>query len=367
MTASLKPLFLGLTAILLGVGVMLVFSASVSSRPGDPEVAYIAKHLVFLALAAAIGGAASQVSPETWRRLAPYLFLGTVVLLVLVLIPGLGVKVNGARRWFRMAGLSLQPSELAKLTLPLYLATVLEKQRRVGATFRSDLARMLGPLAGVSLLVLVEPDLGTAALLMATGAVVLWSGGWPLRRMLAAAVLASPGLLGLLFLKPYQWQRITGFVDAWTAPHLAPYQIRQSLLTLGVGGWFGQGLGAGWQKLSYLPEANTDFVFSVVGEELGLVGTLSVVAAWIGLYVVGLRLIDERRGDWFARTVGFTWLTMLVFQAALNIAVVTALVPPKGVSHPLISYGGTSLLVSVTILGAFCGLMRPRDGSAVPE
>jgi cell division protein FtsW len=287
--------------------------------------------------------------------------------LVAVLVPGLGAKVNGARRWFRLGGLSFQPSELAKLTLPLYLATRLDAIRSQATTFRSDVIALLGPMGLAAVLVIGEPDLGTAALLVVTSGIVLWTGGWRLSRLAGAGLLASPSLLGLLFLKPYQWARLTGFVDAWTAPERAPYQIKQSLLTLGVGGWFGAGLGQGWQKLSYLPEANTDFVFSVIGEETGLIGTLAVIATWVALYLVGLRLLGSQRPGTFESTLGFTWLTMLVVQAALNIAVVTALVPPKGVSHPLISYGGTSLVVSVTILGAFFGITRSHGELAATE
>jgi cell division protein FtsW len=184
--------------------------------------------------------------------------------------------------------------------------------------------------------------------------------------MALAGLLCSPSLLGLLFLKPYQMQRLTGFVDVWTAPERAPYQIKQSLLTLGVGGWFGEGLGKGWQKLSFLPEANTDFVFSVVGEELGLIGTLGVVGAWLGVYLCGLRILSSKHPRSLASIVGFTWLTMLVSQAALNVCVVTALAPPKGVSHPLLSYGGTSLLVSIVIVGAFLGVTRDDASQASP-
>lgn len=367
MQRNLRSLFLALAVVLLGVGVLMAFSASMTSRPGNSGEIYVLKHIAFLAAAAISGWGASQVSPTAWKRMAPYLFLATVCLLVAVLVPGLGAKVNGARRWFRLGGLSFQPSELAKLTLPLYLATRLDAIRSQATTFRSDVIALLGPMGLAAVLVIGEPDLGTAALLIVTSGIVLWTGGWRLGRMAGAALLASPSLLGLLFLKPYQWARLTGFVDAWTAPDRAPYQIKQSLLTLGVGGWVGAGLGQGWQKLSYLPEANTDFVFAVIGEETGLIGTLAVIAAWVALYLVGLRLLESQRPGAFESTLGFTWLTMLVVQAALNIAVVTALVPPKGVSHPLISYGGTSLLMSVTILGAFFGITRPRSELAVME
>ncbi len=364
MQLTLRQLFLAFVGVLVGVGVLMAFSASMSSRPGDTTTGYILRHLACLVLAIPAAAIASRMTPETWRRIAPWAFFGTCVLLVLVLVPGIGSRINGARRWFRISGLSLQPSELMKLALPPYLAVVLEQQRALKRPFRSDVLRLLVPLAVVAVLAILEPDLGSAVLLVTTGAIVLWAGGWPFKRIATAALLCSPSLLGLLFLKPYQQQRLTGFVDVWTAPERAPYQIKQSLLTLGVGGWFGEGLGKGWQKLSFLPEANTDFVFSVVGEELGLVGTLAVAGAWLGVYLTGLRLLSSKHPRSLASIVGFTWLTMLVAQAALNICVVTALAPPKGVSHPLLSYGGTSLLVSIVIVGAFLGVTRDDSAAA---
>jgi len=365
MQPTVRQLHLAFVGVLVGVGVLMAFSASMSSRPGVSSAGYIFRHLACLALAIPAAAVASRITPETWRRIAPWAFFGTCLLLVLVLIPGIGARVNGARRWFRLGGLSLQPSELMKLVLPPYLAVVLEQQRALKRPFHSDVIRLLVPLGVVAVLSILEPDLGSAVLLLTTGAIVLWTGGWPFKRIAAAALLCSPALLGLLFLKPYQRQRLTGFIDVWTAPERAPYQIKQSLLTLGVGGWFGEGLGKGWQKLSFLPEANTDFVFSVVGEEVGLVGTLGVVGAWLGVYLTGLRMLSSRHPRSLSAIVGFTWLTMLVSQAALNICVVTALAPPKGVSHPLLSYGGTSLLVSIVIVGAFAGMTRDESAEAL--
>ncbi|QDT54567.1 Peptidoglycan glycosyltransferase FtsW [Caulifigura coniformis] len=367
MQPTVRQLHLAFVGVLVGVGVLMAFSASMSSKPGVSSAGYIFRHLGCLALAIPAAAVASRITPETWRRIAPWAFFGTCLLLVLVLIPGIGARVNGARRWFRVGGFSLQPSELMKLVLPPYLAVVLEQQRALKRPFRSDVVRLLVPLGVVAVLSILEPDLGSAVLLLTTGGIVLWTGGWPLKRIAGAALLCSPSLLGLLFLKPYQRQRLTGFVDVWTAPERAPYQIKQSLLTLGVGGWFGEGLGKGWQKLSFLPEANTDFVFSVVGEEVGLVGTLGVVGAWLGVYLTGMRMLSTRHPRSLPAIVGFTWLTMLVSQAALNICVVTALAPPKGVSHPLLSYGGTSLLVSIVIVGAFVGMTRDESTEALDE
>jgi cell division protein FtsW len=159
-------------------------------------------------------------------------------------------------------------------------------------------------------------------------------------------------------MKPYQQRRIAGFLESWANFDDAPYQLKQSLVTLGAGGLHGVGLGRGWQKLSFLPEANTDFVFAVIGEELGLIGTLSLIALWCGLYLSGLRMLNHLDRSRFAYLASFTLLTQLTGQAMLNIAVVTAMVPPKGISHPLISAGGSNLVVSLLAIGIVLSLSR---------
>jgi cell division protein FtsW len=284
-------------------------------------------------------------------------------MLLLVLIPGLGHSVNGARRWLRLGGFSLQPSETAKLTLPLMLCCL----RRDGAASRADVRTGMRDVALILLsllLIVAEPDLGTALFVGATGAMVLWLSGYPIRFFALAGGLAAPAALLLLALKPYQIARVRGFIATWTHPEDAPYQIQQSLTTLGVGGLSGVGLGRGWQKLSFLPEANTDFVFAVIGEELGLVGTLAVVALWSALYWTGSRLVRRLPEFSFERVLAMTLLLQLVLQAALNMAVVLALVPPKGISHPFISYGGSNLLVNVVAISMIVGLTRlPKPAS----
>jgi cell division protein FtsW len=215
-------------------------------------------------------------------------------------------------------------------------------------------------------LVLLEPDLGTALFLCFSAAVMLWLSGWPLRNFLAGLFAAIPAVAYLVINKPYMLRRVTGFVATWTDLNEAPYQIQQSLATLGAGGLWGVGLGKGWQKLSFLPEANTDFVFAVIGEELGMLGTLSVVALWAGLLHFGLRLLSRLEPGSFERTVATTLLMQIVFQAALNIAVVTALVPPKGISHPLISCGGSNLVVSLISLGVIVSLSKAPPRPIAP-
>jgi cell division protein FtsW len=275
----------------------------------------------------------------------------TLALLVAVLIPGIGTRVNGAQRWLRYGPMSLQPSELAKIALPLFVCRwlVRYRQKHLGAFLLSF--PVVLPIALVAGLVILEPDLGTAIFLVAGAGAALFVGGWPLRSFFVSAAVALPALVTFVSLRPYQIRRLTGFIASWTDPSETPYQIAQSLLSLGAGGLTGSGLGKGWQKLSFLPEANTDFVFAVAGEELGLIGTLSLVAVWVGLYATGIRLLGRLNRTSFGYIVGFTLLTQLVLQAALNVAVVTGTAPSKGIPHPLISYGGSNLVVSLLSLG----------------
>lgn len=357
MPSQVRP-FLVFAALLLAVGLLMVYSASMTSRPTDFEEVYLGRQLAFLGLALVSGGVAALIPASAWRRLAPWLLAGTVLFLIAVLIPSIGHAANGARRWFRFGGVSFQPSELAKVTLPLFVCTMAADGRwQTLSKFRSWLGVLL-PVGLVVLLVAAEPDLGTALFLGLSSAIALFFCGWPLRRFLLGVGFVIPLALGLLVLKPYQMARITGFLSGWQDFNAAPYQVRQSLTAIGSGGLWGTGPGMGQQKLSYLPEGNTDFVLAVIGEELGLVGTLGVVALWCGLFLSGLRCLAPLPRGSFAQALGLTLLTSLVVQASINAAVVLALVPPKGISLPLISYGGSNLVASLLSLGVIVSLSR---------
>jgi cell division protein FtsW len=297
--------------------------------------------------------------------MAPVLFLLSLLLLIFVLIPGVGTMVNGARRWLRFGPASLQPSELAKVALPLYLCWTTER-RRDGRGQITSVVPPLVPIATMVFLVLQQPDLGTALFLCLTAAICLFVSGWPARHFVLAGGLVAPLAAGVVVLRPYQWERITGFIATWRDLNLAPYQVRQSLATLGAGGWSGVGLGRGTQKLSFLPEPNTDFVFAVIGEELGLLGTVGVGLLWLTLLILAMRLLSHLPGTSFEYTVAVTLMCQLALQAAINASVATALLPATGIPHPLISYGGSSLVVSLLSLGIMISVARshPPDEAA---
>jgi cell division protein FtsW len=372
-----RTVFVALAGLLLGFGLFVVHSASVTSRPTEIDQVYLSKHLTFIALGLVAAGIAAAIPAKIWVRAAPWLLLGVMILLVLVLIPGIGVRVKGARRWLRLAGLTLQPSELAKIALPLWVAVRISLQNptlprwSLSETLTGFRVPLLLPPFIVMGLVALQPDLGTTLFLFGGVLLTLFTAGLPLRYFGWGLLSLIPASLGVFLLKDYQLRRITGFLETWSDWREAPYQLKQSLVTLGSGGWTGVGLGMGYQKLSFLPEANTDFVFAVIGEELGLVGTLSLLILWGSLFYFGLQLIrqagrEERPELNVGRLASFVLLTQLVGQALLNIAVVTAMVPPKGISHPLISAGGSNLIVSLVSMGMILSLTRQSRFPEVP-
>ncbi|WP_166823346.1 FtsW/RodA/SpoVE family cell cycle protein [Thalassoroseus pseudoceratinae] len=353
-----RSLFLSLIAVLASCGLLMVHSASVTSWPTEADQIYLSRHAVFVLLGGIAALGCSCIPASRLRQLAPWMFAGTVLLLVAVLVPGFSVRVNGARRWLRAGGISLQPSEFAKITLPLLLASLATTRTQMMRHWLWGTLPFLLPIGLVGGLVLVEPDLGTAAFLMASGSLCLFFAGWPLRNFIFGCVFGGLVLGFGVGLRPYQLERIRGFIGAWTDFDSAPYQLKQSLMTLGAGGVDGVGIGNGWQKLSFLPEANTDFVIAVVGEELGLVGTLGLVAVWLGVLLTGFRLLERCEPHSFSAIAGKTLIAQLVLQAAINVAVVTAMVPPKGIAHPLVSYGGSNLLVSFISVGLILSLTK---------
>lgn len=351
-------LFVTFAGMLLAVGMLMVYSSSITASPSEDERTFLFRQMTFLLLAGVAGIMAAQMPARLWKILAPLFYAGTVLLLMLVLVSGIGRSVNGAQRWIRLGPMSLQPSEAAKLTLPLMLCVLLFRHRPAKRWSLPNLLTYAGLTAVPMLLIVIEPDLGTAVFVGLTAVLAVWLSGCPLRYFAMIGIIVCPLGGMLIALKPYQLARIHGFIDTWVHPEVAPYQIQQSLVTLGVGGISGVGLGQGWQKLSFLPEANTDFVMAVIGEELGLIGTLGVMGLWAGIYLCGLQLVRRAPNATFERALSMTLLTALVVQAAFNMAVITALVPPKGISHPFISYGGSNLGLSIVCLGVIVSVTR---------
>ena len=246
-----QGLFITLASVLLAVGILMVHSASITSWPTEFEQVYLSRHLTFLLLGIMAATVCACLPARFWFHVGPYLFVLTVVLLILVLVPGVGTRVNGAQRWLRYGPLSLQPSELAKISLPLFLCRLMGRHREHLHHLFAGTLPVVFPAVVVVPLVLVQPDLGTSLFLAGVYAITLFVGGWPIRNFIVAVAVAIPAILAAITLKPYQMSRLSGFLAAWSDWTAAPYQLKQSLISFGAGGLWGVGLGKGWQKLSF--------------------------------------------------------------------------------------------------------------------
>ncbi len=344
---------------LLGLGLIMVFSATGASRSMQLQTGFLFRHFLFLTGASIVFCSLLHFPRTRLLRAAPWLFAGLILLLVLVLIPGVGSKINGARRWLRIGPFSLQPSEFMKVILPLFLAWWSRRQ----VTRKTYASQFLGMLALIisPLLIAIQPDLGTALLVFGTGACFLFLAGWPVRMFLLGGLSVLPALGILMIYRPYQLTRIQNYLDSLGSWENAQYQIKQSLLTISSGGLWGTGPGRGLQKLSFLPESHTDFVFAVIGEELGLIGMLGVILLWGLILFCGTRLVLRIRHDRECFALAGTLLIGIVFQAVVNTAVVTSLLPPKGISHPLLSYGGSNLLTVLITFALILNLTNDRS------
>jgi len=352
---QLDPVLLAIALTLLLGGLVILASASISTADnaaGDPFF-YVSRQ----AIAALIGGAAGFtclfIPMHFWRSSGPLMLLLCFMLLVVVLVPGVGNKVNGSTRWIRLGVINLQASELARLCLMIYLAGYLVRQNK---TLRERFSGFLKPmivLAIVSVLLLAEPDLGAAIVLVATAFAMMFVAGARLRDFFVFAGLASIGAALLAVSQQYRLERLTGFMDPWADPFDTGFQLTQSLIAIGRGEWFGVGLGEGVQKLFYLPDAHTDFVFAVFAEEFGLFGTLVLISLFAALlwriFRLAMRASDAERFFEAYLAVGIgTWLGL---QAFINIGVNMGLLPTKGLTLPLVSYGRSSMIVALVSLG----------------
>jgi cell division protein FtsW len=360
-TASLSadPWLVLAVAGLLGMGLVMVFNVSyfLSDATLGDSYAFFRKHLFSIVLGSGVAFATSRLGSETYHRLAYPLLLAALAALVLVLIPGLGSMRGGAQRWLALGPLSFQPSELAKVALVLYLAASLDhKRERLGDLRRGVLPHCL-VTAAVGLLLLAEPDFGSTALVAVVLLAMLFvAGARPLHLALLSST-AIPALVYLMLAEPYRWNRLKAFLNYENDPLGDGFQLRQSLIAFGSGGFTGVGLGQSQQKMFFLPAAHTDFIFSVVGEELGLVGALMVLALFAGIALRGLK-IAAAHPERFGSLLAFGFTLLLVVQGLLNVGVVLGCLPTKGLVLPFISYGGSAMLLTMAEVGVLLALAR---------
>lgn len=354
-----RTMLFGSAAILTAIGIVMIYSASAIyayDRFGDSAY-FLKRHLVYVFAGAAIGSFVASMDVDWLRRHSKRLLMFMLVLMVLVLIPHVGASTGGARRWFKLFGFSLQPSEFLKLALIVYLADFLDRRRETLSDLKHTVAPALVVLGLCSGLVFLQPDLGTAVTLALVALLLFFAAGFRIAHLLTIVLASIPALAYAMLAKPYRRKRILAFFHPWDDPRGVGFQIIQSFLALGSGGLFGVGLGRSQQKLFYLPESHTDFIFAIIGEELGFVGTAAVVLLFIVFIFSGMVLVFRSK-NLFTQLVSLGLIGLIGIEAVINIGVSIGALPTKGLSLPFISYGGSALIANMAAMGLLWNISR---------
>ncbi len=343
-----------LVMCLAGIGLIMMTSASIvisDDRLHQPFY-YLFKQLVFLTVGVILGSVVLRIETKNWESISIYLLFLTVLLLSLVLVPGIGHRAHGSARWLGYGSLTFQISELAKLSIIIYFAGYLVRRLDEVRTKISGFLKPLIILGVVAGLLLCEPDFGATVVIAATCFAMLFLAGMQLRLFALLFGFAVGGLAWIAVQAPYRLARLTSFLNPWANPFDSGYQLTQSLIAFGRGGWFGVGLGKSIQKMYYLPEAHTDFLFAVIAEEWGLIGMLAIITLFLLLvtrvFMIGKRA--EQLGRQFAGWLAYGLGTWIAIQFIVSIGVNVGLLPTKGLTLPLMSYGGSSLLVNCVMI-----------------
>ncbi len=344
---------------LFGIGLVMVYSASIAiadagkHASGGHPTYFLLRQAVFLAIGTIAGMAVFQVPTRTWQKMALYLFIAAAILLVLVLIPGIGREVNGSRRWLSLFVVNLQPSEFMKLCVVIYAADYTVRK----AAYMQDLKKGFLPMFLVMLvtgfLLLAEPDFGAFAVITAIAMSALFLGGMNGRLFVGLILMLLVGFVLLIWTSPYRMQRVAGFMDPWSDPFGKGYQLSHALIAIGRGEWFGVGLGGSVEKLFYLPEAHTDFLLAVIGEELGFVGIATVIGlfAWLVIRAFSIGRTAASLERYFPALVAQGIGIWLGVQSIINFGVNMGVLPTKGLTLPLLSFGGSGIVSNCIALG----------------
>ena len=344
---------LWVTMILLGIGLVMVYSASIAIAEADKVVGnnssyYLVRQAIFIVISLCAAFVAFNIPLAWWQKMAPYLFLLGLALLVLVLIPGVGRVVGGSRRWLSLLVINLQPSEFMKLFAAMYVADYTVRKAAVMDSFKKGFLPMLFVMLLVGGLLLAEPDFGAFAVIAAISISILWLGGINGRIFGGLIVLLVIGFIFLIWSSPYRLERVIGFMDPWADPYGKGYQLSHALIAFGRGEWLGVGLGASVEKLLYLPEAHTDFLLAVIAEELGFAGVVTVVGlfTWIVLRAFGMAKEAIENERYFAALLAQGLGVWIGVQGIINMGVNMGLLPTKGLTLPLLSFGGSGILAN---------------------
>ena len=348
-----------IVAILAAVGIVMIYSASAiyaHEKMGD-SLYFLKRHLIYLAIGFMMMLAAMSVNLNDLKKIAKPIIAASVIMLILVLIPHIGKETAGARRWFKFGPVNFQPSEFAKVAMIIYIADLVSRKEGLMRDFRRGYAPPVMVLGVVVGLVLLEPDLGTAITISVITILMLYSSGVKVSHIAASFLASLPVLYTLIFSVPYRRRRILAFLNPWADSRGTGFQIIQSFVALGSGGIFGVGLGQSRQKLFYLPASHTDFIFSIIGEEMGFIGTACVVMLFILFVWQGMRIAFQALGS-FERLLSLGIVSLVGLEAVINIGVTAGALPTKGLPLPFISYGGTGLIFHFMAIGLLLNVAK---------
>lgn len=348
------------TLFILGIGIVMVYSASAvlsyQEHQGD-WFFYTKRQLLFAILGVIAMFFTMNVDYWVWKKWAKLGLVICFVLLLVVLIPGVGLVRNGAQSWIGVGAFSIQPAEFMKLAMIAFLAKMLSENQKQLPLFFKGLLPPLGILGLAFGLIMLQPDLGTGAVLVGTSMVIIYAAGARLLHLFGLAMIGVVGFIGMVLAAPYRIKRITAFLDPWSDPLGSGFQLIQSLYAIGPGGLMGLGLGMSRQKYAYLPEPQTDFIFSILAEELGFIGGATVLVLFMILFWRGMRAAITAP-DLFGSLLATGIISMIAVQVIINIGVVTGMFPVTGITLPFISYGGSSLTLMLTAVGVLLNVSR---------
>ncbi len=360
--APYDPWLLGAVLALGALGLVMVYSASIAYAEQRHGLAgyYLVRHGAYLAMGLIAMVVAAHTRIRWWQWAGPLLLIAGLALCVAVLVPGLGRTVNGSTRWLPLGIMSVQPAELMKLFMVVYVAGYLVRRQALLRHFTRGILVVSLVVAVAGMLILQQPDFGNVAVISLTVLIMLFLGGVRFTHFLLVLTAGVGGMAALTLASPYRLERVKGFLDPWADPFGSGFQLTQALIAFGRGEWFGAGLGASVQKLSYLPAAHTDFLFAVIAEELGLLGVLSVIAVFALLALRGFAIARaaERAGHEFGARLAEGLTVLVAVQAIINMGVNMGMLPTKGLTLPFVSYGGSSLIVCFTAAGLLLRIER---------
>ena len=369
--ARWDPVLLLTFTALLSIGMLMVYSASlpVAIQTTGFGFSIVFRHLLHLAIGLGLMFLVMHTRVRYWEVLGPYLLLGGIVLLILVLIPGFGVHVNGSSRWLNLGLFNIQPSEFVKLFVVIYMSGYLVRRQDRLREFVPGIVMISLVVAIIGVLLLQEPDLGSLAVISATVLVMMFLAGVRFLHFMMIMATGIGGMIILTMVAPYRMNRIAGFIDPWADPFNTGFQLVQALIAFGRGEWFGVGLGASIQKLSYLPAAHTDFLLAILAEEMGLFGVLTVIGLFAVLVFRAMKIaqLAEFAGQIFAARLCQGIAILLGVQALINMGVNMGLLPTKGLTLPLMSAGGSSLIVSSISVGLLLLVEREIRTKSWPQ